>query len=50
MKAKGEESHNSFAYDFSMGTVVGALSAAVGIFVIKRCSNKHAAIDHFHRI
>ena len=49
-KAKGGESHNSFAYDFSMGAVASALSVAVGIFAIKKCSNKHATIDHFQRV
>ena len=51
-KTKREESHNSnsFAFGFSMGTAVGALSAVVGIFAIKSCSNKEAAVDHFRRV
>lgn len=51
-KTKGEESHNSnsFAFGFGIGAAVGTLSAAVGIFAIKSCSNKHAAVDHFRRL
>ena len=45
----GQQS-NSFAYDFAMGTVIGALGAGVGIFVIKSCTGKHAGSDNFHRI
>ena len=49
--AKVSSESNSFAYDFAMGTVMGALSAGVGLFVIKSCcTGKHAGNDNFHRI
>ena len=47
---KDDQQSSSFAYDFAMGTVIGALSAGVGIFVIKSCTGKHAGSDNFHRI
>ena len=50
-KARAEHGQRSnyFAYDFAKGTVIGALSAGVGIFVIKKCTVKHTSSDNFLR-
>ena len=47
--AKDGQESNSFAYDFTTGTAIGALAAGVGIFVVKSCTSKHAISDDFHR-
>ena len=48
--ATGSKNQNSFVGDFAIGTAVGALSAAAGIFAIKRCTSKHAGGDNFYRV
>ena len=50
VSAKDSQESSSFAYDFTMGTAIGALAAGVGIFVVKSCTGKQAISDNFHRI
>ena len=50
LSAKDGQESSSFAYDFAMGSVIGALSVGVGLFLIKSCTGKHSGSDNFHRV